>query len=52
MDDEQTFASAVENLKTPILNPERSVNDYDSSPKPKHKTKKLCNLKMETNERT
>ena len=50
MDDEQTLASAIENLRWPDQNPETSGDVQGSSPKPKKKKAKLFYVKMETNE--
>lgn len=41
MNDEQTIASAMKNLKRPDQNPETSVDVHGSSPKPKMKNAKL-----------
>ena len=50
MDDEQTLASAMENLRRPDQNPGTSVDVQGSSPKPKKKNAKLCYVKLETND--
>ena len=49
MDDEQTLASAMENLRRPDKNPRTSGDVQGSSPKPKRK-KAICYIKLETNE--
>ena len=46
MDDEQTLASAMENLRRLDLNPETSGDVQSSNPKPKKKKAKL-NVKLE-----
>ena len=50
MDDEQTLAFAMENLRRPDKNPGTSGDVQGSSPKPKRKKAKLCYVKLETNE--
>ena len=50
MDDEQILAFAMKNLRRLDKNPGTSGDLQGSSPKPKRKKAKLCNVKLETNE--